>query len=81
MPPILVILRDSHDRIVYRWEITSPRRQLDPGESVTIAKRHAFRPITTRVYHPGGHRLEIMVNGVVQAGADFNLGASEGLDN
>lgn len=36
VPPILVILRDSHDRIVYRWEITSPRRQLDPGESVTI---------------------------------------------
>lgn len=36
VPPILVILRDSHDRIVYRWVITSPRRQLDPGESVTI---------------------------------------------
>lgn len=52
--------------------------QLKPGESVTIAKRHAFRPITTRVYHPGGHRLEIMVNGVVQTGADFNLGVSDG---
>ncbi|MFN7124615.1 MAG: DNA alkylation repair protein [Allorhizobium sp.] len=51
---------------------------LKPGESVTIVKRHAFRPITTRVYHPGRHRLEIMVNGVVQAGADFNLRASEG---
>ncbi len=54
---------------------------LKPGESVTIVKRHAFRPITTRVYHPGRHRLEIMVNGVVQAGADFNLGASESRDN
>lgn len=51
---------------------------LKPGESVTIVKRHAFRPITTRVYHPGRHRLEIMVNGVVQAGEDFNLGAPEG---
>ncbi len=50
-------------------------------DSVTIAKRHAFRPITTRVYHPGRHRLEIMVNGLVQTGADFNLGASEGSDD
>jgi 3-methyladenine DNA glycosylase AlkC len=51
-----------------------------PGESVTIVKRHAFRPITTRVYHPGHHRLEIMVNGVVKTGADFDLGAPDGSD-
>lgn len=44
-----------------------------PGESATVTRRHAFRPITTRVYHPGLHRLEVMVNGVVQTGADFEL--------
>ncbi|MBX9466581.1 MAG: DNA alkylation repair protein [Rhizobium sp.] len=56
---------------------------IEAGDSVTIAKRHAFRPITTRVYHPGAHRLEIMLNGVVQTGADFDLaapGASDGAE-
>lgn len=48
-----------------------------PGESLTFAKRHTFRPITTRVYHTGAHRLEIMLNGVVLAGADFELTAAE----
>ncbi len=51
--------------------------QLRPGESLMIARRHVFRPITTRVYHPGAHRLEIMLNGVVLAGADFELTAAE----
>lgn len=46
---------------------------LAAGESVTIAKRHALRPITTRVYHPGGHRLEILLNGAAAASADFDL--------
>ncbi|MGC4409328.1 DNA alkylation repair protein [Rhizobium rosettiformans] len=46
-----------------------------PGESLAFAKRHTLRPITTRVYHPGVHRLEVMLNGVVQAGADFELTA------
>lgn len=36
VPPILVILRDSHDRIVYSWELVPPKRQLNPGESVSI---------------------------------------------
>ncbi len=44
-----------------------------PGKSVTIAKRHAFRPITTRVYHPGLHRLEILLNGTSVADADVHL--------
>lgn len=44
-----------------------------PGESLTIAKRHALRPITTRVYHPGLHRLEILLNGTSAASADFDL--------
>ena len=55
--------------------------QLKPSESATIAKRHGFRPITTRVYHPGRHRLEIMVNGVVKTGVDFNLGATDTRDD
>lgn len=43
------------------------------GEGVTIQKRHALRPITTRVYHPGLHRLEILLNGASVATGDFHL--------
>lgn len=46
---------------------------LGPGETVTIQKRHALRPITTRVYHPGLHRLEILLNGTSVATGDFHL--------
>jgi 3-methyladenine DNA glycosylase AlkC len=46
---------------------------LGAGESVTIEKRHALRPITTRMYYPGRHRLEILLNGVSAATADFRL--------
>ncbi|QLF68305.1 DNA alkylation repair protein [Peteryoungia desertarenae] len=43
------------------------------GETVCIARRHSFRPITTRVYHTGQHRIEIMVNGIAVASAAFDL--------
>ena len=36
VPSILIVLRDAQDRIVYSWEVTPPKRQLAPGESVTI---------------------------------------------
>jgi len=36
VPTILIVLRDAHDRIVYSSEIAPPKRQLAPGESVTI---------------------------------------------
>lgn len=46
---------------------------LAEGQSMTIARRHAFRPITTRVYYPGLHRLEIFLNGQPMAQQDFEL--------
>ncbi len=36
VPPILIVLRDAQDRIVYSLEVISSKRQLNPGESVTI---------------------------------------------
>lgn len=36
VPPILIVLRDSRDRIVYSWEVAAPKDRLKPGESVTI---------------------------------------------
>ena len=33
----------------------------------------AVRPITTRTYHPGRHRVTLQVNGTVRAEAAFEL--------
>jgi 3-methyladenine DNA glycosylase AlkC len=41
--------------------------------SRSISKSFSFKPITTRKYYPGQHRLEIMVNGKVKAQKEFNL--------
>jgi hypothetical protein len=42
---------------------------------VALEKRHAVRPITTRRYHAGWHRVVLQVNGreVAEAGFDFGL--------
>ncbi len=36
VPPILIVLRDSRERIVYSWEVAPPRRSLAPGGSVAV---------------------------------------------
>jgi hypothetical protein len=36
VPTILIVLRDSRERIVYSWEVAPPKRTLAPGESVTV---------------------------------------------
>ena len=36
VPPVLIVLRDGRERIVYSWEVEPPKRVLAPGESVTI---------------------------------------------
>ena len=43
------------------------------GERVTLSKRHSFRPITTRTYHPGEHRVTVLANGHPAASATFEL--------
>ena len=50
------------------WTLT-----LAPGEPRTLSRRHAVRPITTRTYHPGRHRVTLQVNGAVRAEAAFEL--------
>ena len=34
-----------------------------PGERVVLSKRHAFRPMTTRVHYAGTHAVELQING------------------
>lgn len=50
------------------WTLT-----LNPGETRTLLKQHAVRPITTRRYHPGWHRLTLQVNGQTVAEGGFEL--------
>ncbi len=36
IPQILIVLRDSQDKVVKTWEVPPPQDELAPGESVTI---------------------------------------------
>ena len=40
---------------------------LAPGEERTVRRAHSFRPITTRRYHAGQHRVDWLANGQVVA--------------
>ena len=53
MPPILIVLRDGRDRIVYWWEVIPPKRMLAPGESVTINEAVTDVPATAKVAEIG----------------------------
>ncbi|MFJ6708392.1 MULTISPECIES: DNA alkylation repair protein [unclassified Streptomyces] len=54
------------------------KRELAPGESADIRRSHSFRPITTRVYYPGAHAVQLQVNGHRFDLADFRLLAADG---
>jgi 3-methyladenine DNA glycosylase AlkC len=46
---------------------------LDAGASESFTKRREVRDFTTRVHHAGRHRVEVLVNGRLLGGADFEL--------
>lgn len=48
-------------------------RELAAGERWEITGRHALKPITTRVYHPGLHGFEPRLNGRVFPALEFML--------
>jgi 3-methyladenine DNA glycosylase AlkC len=50
------------------WVLT-----LEAGEKVLLRKQHSFKPITTRRYHAGQHRISLQINGQTMAEADFAL--------
>lgn len=54
---------------VFKWKTVT----LAPGESHAIKRRHAMRPITTRRYYPGEHRIAILLNGAETASESFIL--------
>lgn len=50
------------------WTLTLPARG-----SVALRKKHAMRPITTRVYYAGRHEVDLRINGAIVARAFFDL--------
>lgn len=46
---------------------------LAPAAELRLARRHSFKVITTRRYHPGEHAIELQVNGVAGGRVTFDL--------
>lgn len=44
---------------VFKWKPFT----LAAGESISLEKRHAFKPTSIRALYPGEHRVEIQING------------------
>jgi len=58
----------SSPKVFKGWTLT-----LAAGETRAFARSHAVRPITTRRYFAGAHRVELLINGRVEAEAAFEL--------
>jgi len=54
---------------VFKWKNLT----LAAGQSRTMQRKHAIKPITTRVYYPGLHGLEVVVNGLSLGKVEFEL--------
>jgi hypothetical protein len=53
VPPILIVLRDERERIVYSMEVRPPKRVLAPGEAVAINEAVTDVPRSARVAEIG----------------------------
>lgn len=54
---------------VFKWQTIT----LKPNAKHAAARKHPMRKITTRIYYPGTHSVEILINGVSLAHKDFEL--------
>ena len=54
---------------VFKWKSTT----LKAGQHLKAAKKHKIVPITTRVYYPGVHSVELLINGKSYGSCDFEL--------
>ena len=53
VPTILIVLRDARERIVYSWEVAPAKRQLAPGESVSINEAVTDVPKSAKIAEIG----------------------------
>lgn len=54
---------------MFKWKSGT----LSPSSTLEATRKHAFKKITTRVYYPGTHRVEIFVNGTSLGSKEFEL--------
>ncbi len=54
---------------VFKWKTTT----LAPLATLESQKKHPMKKITTRVYYPGTHKVEILVNGISLGSKTFEL--------
>lgn len=59
---------DTSAKVFKGWVL-----ELAAGEERELAKKHSLKPITTRRYHAGAHRIELLINGKPAAEASFEL--------
>lgn len=64
-----LLLNGSHYRKIFKIS----ERSLSVGEEMQFNKYFSFRPITTRQYRPGKHKLGIVINGAEKACLNFTL--------
>ncbi|WP_239123855.1 DNA alkylation repair protein [Rhizocola hellebori] len=48
-------------------------RTIEPGQPQSISRRHRFADVSIRTIHPGEHRIDIQVNGVILGGDTFEI--------
>jgi 3-methyladenine DNA glycosylase AlkC len=49
------------------------QKEILPGETLEISKKHSFKKISTRTYYLGTHSIELQINGQKFGSLDFNL--------
>ncbi len=54
---------------VFKWKTL----KLEPGQTVSLEKRHPVKAITTRRYYDGDHEVRLLINGADVAGTRFAL--------
>jgi 3-methyladenine DNA glycosylase AlkC len=54
---------------VFKWKTL----ELASGEEITLEKKHSLKATTIRALYPGCHRVELQINGVRLADAEFEL--------
>lgn len=54
---------------VFKWK----NLRLKPGQTVNLEKSHSLKPISTRRYYSGKHRVELLVNGKSTTDSGFEL--------
>ena len=54
---------------VFKWKTLT----LEGHATLVAQRKHPMKKITTRVYYPGTHKLEILINGMSVGVVDFEL--------